>query len=102
MRHDHPLPPDIEEFLAALRRQEAAPATVRNYGADLRAFARWFGDSTGEVFTAAAVTPTDIRAYKAYLRTVARQQAATVNRRLAALRRFFVWAKGAGRIAATY
>jgi site-specific recombinase XerD len=98
MRHDHPSPLELEEFLAALRRQEASAATVRNYGADLRAFARWFADATGEDFTAKAVTPTDLRDYKAHLRTVERLQAATVNRRLAALRRFFLWAKGSGRI----
>ncbi len=93
------LPLELEEFLAELRRQDAAPATVRNYAADLRAFARWFPDSTGEPFSARAVTPTDLREYKAYLRTVEQRQAATVNRRLAALRKFFVWAKGAGKIA---
>src|SRR3712207_838537 len=99
MGQDHPVPPDIDAFLADLRRQDAAPATVRNYAADLRAFARWFPDATGEPFSARAVTPTDLREYKAYLRTVEQRQAATVNRRLAALRRFFVWAKGAGKIA---
>jgi hypothetical protein len=50
----------------------------------------WFTDSAGEPFAAKAVTPTDLREYKAYLRTVAQRQAATINRRLAALRRFFV------------
>jgi site-specific recombinase XerD len=90
---------ELNEFLADLHRQEAAPATVRNYAADLRAFARWFPDSTGEPFAARAVTPTDLREYKAYLRTVEQRQAATINRRLAALRKFFLWAKGAGKIA---
>lgn len=97
--HQHdPSPPDIDTFLAELRRQDAAPATVRNYAADLRAFARWFPEATGEPFAAKAVTPTDLREYRGYLRTVERKQAATINRRLAALRRFFVWAKGAGTI----
>jgi integrase/recombinase XerC len=90
---------EVDEFLAELRRQEASAATIRNYAADLRACARWFADSTGEPFAAKAVTPTDLRDYKAHLRTVEQRQAATVNRRLAALRRFFVWAKGAGKIA---
>jgi len=96
MRQDTSI--DIDDFVDDLRRQEASAATVRNYGADLRLFARWFADSTGEVFAAREVTPTDLRDYKAYLRTVERRQAATVNRRLAALRRFFLWAKGSGRI----
>jgi site-specific recombinase XerD len=99
MSQDHPLPPDIEAFVAELQRQDASPATVRNYAADLRAFARWFADSTGEVFSARAVTPTDLREYRGFLRTVEQKQAATINRRLAALRKFFVWAKGAGKIA---
>jgi site-specific recombinase XerD len=87
---------ELNDFLADLRRQEASPATVRNYAADLRAFARWFRDSVGEPFAARSVTPTDLREYKAYLRTVEQKQAATINRRLAALRRFFAWAKGMG------
>jgi integrase/recombinase XerC len=98
MHQTDPLPPDIEAFVAELRRQDASPATVRNYAADLRAFARWFRDSVGEDCGARAVTPTDLREYRGYLRTVERKQAATINRRLAALRKFFVWAKGAGKI----
>ena len=91
-------PPDFTAFLADLRRQEVAAKTVASYRSDLASFARWFADSTGDEFTAAAVTPTDVRDYKAHLRTVRRCQAATVNRRLAALRRFFGWAKATGRI----
>ena len=96
MAEEHPV--EIDRSLDELRRQDAAPATVRNYAADLRMFARWFPDSRGEPFAAKAVTPTDLQEYKAYLRTVEQRQAATVNRRLAALRKFFVWAKGAGKI----
>ena len=91
-------PPDLVAFVADLRRQEVAPKTVASYRSDLTGFARWFTDSTGEEFTAVAVTPTDVRDYKAHLRTIRRRQAATVNRRLAALRRFFSWAKATGRI----
>ncbi len=39
-----------------------------------------------------------MRDYRAHLRTVERRPAATVNRRLAALRRFFTWAKATGRV----
>ena len=91
-------PPDLIAFVADLRRQEVAAKTVASYQSDLTGFARWFTDSTGEDFAAAAVTPTDVRDYKAHLRTIRRRQAATVNRRLAALRRFFGWAKATGRI----
>jgi site-specific recombinase XerD len=95
---DQDIPLDITEFLADLRRQEVAPKTVSSYATDLRAVARWFTATTGEAFAAAAVTPTDLRDYRAHLRTVERRAPATVNRRLAALRRFFTWAKATGRV----
>src|ERR671939_98056 len=91
--------PDIAAFVAELTRQGMAEKTITTYQSDLLGFARWFSDSTGESFRAGAVTPTDILDYKAHLRTVQRRQAATVNRRLAALRKFFLWAQASGRIA---
>src|ERR671933_2152415 len=90
--------PDIASFIAELGRQGMAAKTITTYTSDLLSFARWFVDSTGEAFRAGGVTPTDILDYKAHLRTVQRLQAATVNRRLAALRKFFLWAQGTGRI----
>ena len=92
------LAPDITHFLDDLARQDLAASTVAAYRTDVTAFARWFPDTTGEPFSARAVTPTDLREYKSYLRTVERRQAATVNRRFAALRAFFRWAKGTGLI----
>src|SRR5215211_298285 len=88
---------DIADFVTELTRQEVAEKTVRSYQSDLAQFTRWFEGSTGESFRAAAVTPTDVRDYKAHLVSVERRRPATVNRRLAALRRFFLWAKAAGR-----
>jgi site-specific recombinase XerD len=90
--------PDITAFVAELSRQGMAAKTVATYATDCIMFARWFTESTGEPFSARAVTPTDVLDYKAHLRTVQRRQAATVNRRLAALRKFFLWAQGTGRI----
>lgn len=96
MSQDNPI--DISDFVIELCRQGMADLTVASYQLDLVGFARWFHDSTGEPFGAGAVTPTDILEYKAHLRTVQRRTPATINRHLAALRKFFVWAKGAGRI----
>jgi len=87
---------EITRFIADLKRQEAAAKTVANYLSDLNCFARWFTQTTGEGFAAANVTPTDIRGYRSYLQTTQGRAPATVNRRLAALRRFFGWAIGAG------
>lgn len=91
--------PEIAAFLDELRRQDLAASTIASYEGDLCAFAGWFVGTTGEAFTPQVVTPTDVLDHKAYLRTTQRRQAATVNRRLAALRKFFLWAKATGRIA---
>jgi len=91
--------PELTAFLTDLTRQDVASKTRVSYRSDLLGFARWFTEATGEPFTARAVTPTDLRDYRAHLRTSERRAAATINRRLAALRRFFRWAKGTGRIA---
>lgn len=86
----------IDEFTADLKRQEVAVKTVANYLSDLDCFARWFNQTTGDEFAAANITPTDIRDYRSYLQTNQGRTPATINRRLAALRRFFLWAIGAG------
>src|SRR6266567_811125 len=86
----------VERFLQDLERQETAPKTRASYRLDLLHFAAWFGRTVGESFSPEAVTPTDVRDYRAYLSTVEQRQPATVNRRLAALRRFFQWAKAIG------
>ena len=85
---------ELAAFLLDLQREEMSPLTLRNYQCDLAGFARWFEGSIGKPFSAREVTPTDVRDYKAHLVTVERRKPATVNRRLAALRKFFAWAKG--------
>ena len=88
---------DTTDFLTELSRQEVAEKTLCAYRSDLAHVARWFEGATGEPFRAFAVTPTDVRDYKAHLVAVERRQPATVNRQLAALRRFCLWAKAVGR-----
>src|SRR3954468_14308457 len=89
---------ELPLFISELGRQEAAANTVAGYRADLALFARWFETTNGEAFSAAAVTPTDIREYRGYLQNVERRAPATINRKLAALRAFFRWAHGTQRI----
>ena len=79
-----------------LQRQETAPKTRASYRLDLLHFASWFARTVGEAFSPEAVTPTDVRDYRSSLINVEKRQPATVNRRLAALRRFFQWAKASG------
>jgi site-specific recombinase XerD len=66
------------------------------YRLDLLHFAAWFARTLGETFTPGTVTPTDVREYRGYLLNVEKRRPATVNRRLAAIRRFFLWAKESG------
>src|SRR5215210_1806389 len=86
----------VGRFLQDLERQETSPNTRRSYQLDLLHFAAWFARTVGEGFSPEAVTPTDVREYRGYLLNVEKRQPATVNRRLAALRRFFQWAKATG------
>src|SRR5215216_4986247 len=86
----------VDRFLRDLERQETAPQTRRAYQLDLLHFAGWFARTVGEGFSPEAVTPTDVRDYRGFLMNVEKRQPATVNRRLAALRRFFQWAKATG------
>src|SRR4051812_3405468 len=86
----------VGRFMADLERQETSPKTRDAYRLDLLHFAGWFARTVGESFSPEAITPTDVREYRGYLQNVEKRQPATVNRRLAALRRFFQWAKAMG------
>lgn len=68
-----------------------------NYRRALAQFQTWLKQTYGEKrFKPAAVTPEDLRSYRSYLLTVRRQKAATVNRCLSALSRFFALSKARG------
>src|SRR5829696_9163135 len=86
----------VGRFLQDLERQEVSPKTRASYRLDLLHFAGWFSQTVGESFAPDTVTPTDVREYRGYLLNVEKRQPATVNRRLAALRRFFQWARAIG------
>src|SRR5215216_3996516 len=92
-------PPDITGFLTDLARSAKGEKTWRAYRSDLTLFAAWLTQTTGDPFTANTLTRIDVRDYKQHLLAVEGKAAATVNRRLAALRAFCGWAKRAGRVA---
>ncbi len=92
---DHP---SFQAFAEALTQESRSALTVRNYLNDLEHFARWFVQTNGEAFTPQGITTLDLRAYKAYMLTVAKFKPATINRRLAALSRYCRWAKAIGLI----
>ena len=93
-------PSEIQAFLLELERRGSSPHTIRNYRLDLTVFARWFEGSNGEAFTAAGMTPTDVRRFKSHQQTVGRLAPATINRRLATLRSFGDWAAAEGKLTA--
>ncbi len=88
--------PELTAFLAALRGREASAHTIAAYGRDLTGFATWFTGHVGTACTVTAVTATDVRDFRAYLRDTQHRTPATVNRKLAALRSCFQWAITAG------
>jgi len=88
--------PELDPFLASVRDGEASPHTLAAYRRDLTAFARWFTVHLDQPFALTAITPTDVRDYKASLREC-RRKPATINRQLASLRNLCRWAVRAGR-----
>jgi site-specific recombinase XerD len=91
-------PADITVFLTDLTREAKAEKTWRAYRSDLTLFATWFTQTTGDPFAAEKLTRIDVRDYKQRLLAVEGKAAATVNRRLAALRAFCSWSKRTGRV----
>lgn len=83
----------FKEFETYLRGQDRADKTIHEYGQDVRVFAAWLKETRDEEFSPRAITPTDVREFRAHLLNVKRQAPATINRRLTALRIFCRWAR---------
>lgn len=82
----------VQEFFKKLKRQDLAPTTLRGYQNDLDLFRRWAEELSGPKIKINQLSEIDLMAYRNYMMTVRRFKAATVNRRLEALRKFFKWA----------
>ncbi len=86
-------PEILEAFKQYLHSEDASRNTTNAYLSDLAHFVTWYAQTLSE-FHIDEITPTDIRAYREFLQEQIPPTApATINRRLAALRRFFTWAK---------
>ena len=85
----------LDAFQSHLERAAFAPTTIRNYSADVRGFVRWL-DITGKGAAPGILQDRAFEAYRSYLVHETDQSAATVNRRLQALRVFgrFLRAQG--------
>jgi len=66
--------------------------TLRGYQGDLELFRRWNEELSGPKIKLNQLSEIDLMAYRNYMVTTRRFKAATINRRLEALRKFFKWA----------
>jgi site-specific recombinase XerD len=83
----------LEAFNQDLYAEDASKNTTSAYLSDLTHFVPWCAQTIG-AFQIDEITPSDIRTYREFLQEQIPPIApATINRRLAALRRFFNWAK---------
>jgi site-specific recombinase XerD len=83
----------LDAFGQALHAEDASQHTASAYRADVHHFLTWLVQ-TMDTCRLDEITPTDIREYREFLQEQMPPAApATINRRLAALRRFFTWTK---------
>ena len=85
----------FQEYLVRLGRSER---TVAGYLIDIRTFSCWFEQTNGCSLAPDNLTPTDVREYRQFLLNVRKAKASTINRHLAVLRAYGLWAKNSGSV----
>ncbi|HET6446873.1 MAG TPA: tyrosine-type recombinase/integrase [candidate division Zixibacteria bacterium] len=90
----------VSDYQEYLEQTGKSANTVKAYVHDVGAFASWFEQTTGDEFAPGIVDPREITDYRGHLLQRG-SSPATVNRRLVALRRYFLWAKKQGMISDT-
>ena len=85
----------FQEYLVSMGRSER---TVAGYLIDIRTFSCWFEQTNGYPLAPDNLTPTDVREYRQFLLNVRKAKASTINRHLAVLRAYGLWAKNSGRV----
>ncbi len=86
----------LRAFFKDLARENVAPLTIKGYTDDVAHFVRWYEAHVSPHFAVKDLALKDLRGYKARMVNVDRLKAATVNRRLHAVKRLSRWAAGAG------
>ena len=95
-------PPPIErdtllvQFATSLAKADLSPRTVAAYKAELDLFLRWLQKAAPSRPLLPGLSSFDLSAYRHHLLQIERLKAATINRRLQALRRFCRWATRQG------
>jgi len=82
----------LRDFARSLRAADLAEATRRGYAADLGRFRAWIEDSRGAGVPLRRINTVDLANYRLHLTRSAKLRAASVNRKVQALKRFFGWA----------
>ena len=77
-----------EQFGDWLQHQGKSSFTVKNYLHDILMFSRWHEQCHGAAPDPARLQSIDLFSYRSFLQTEKRQRSSTVNRRVAALKRF--------------
>lgn len=85
-----------DRFRAHLEARDRSPHSIRAYLSDLRQFAAWFVEQTGEPFALESVTEYDVRGWRDH--QAEKKKPATVNRKLAALSALYCWAGETGQV----
>jgi site-specific recombinase XerD len=82
----------LNEFVRSLRAADLAEATRRGYAADLRLFRRWIEAARGQEVALRRIGAVDLANYRQHLIRSQKLRAASVNRKVQALKKFFAWA----------
>ncbi len=89
---------DFEPFRAHLVSLGRSDRTVAGYLIDIKTFAFWFAQTNGYPLAPENLTPTDVREYRQFLLNIQKAKASTINRQLAVLRAYGLWAKSSGSV----
>lgn len=82
----------LEKFKQHLITQDLSPATIRGYLYDLNHFHVWLSEFSGPEVPLDSIVAVDIAAYRQHMNETKRMKAASVNRRIQAVKRMFTWA----------
>lgn len=82
----------LNEFTRSLRAADLAEATRRGYRADLNLFRNWLEESRGKEVALRSISAVDLANYRQHLIRSQKLRAASVNRKVQALKKFFGWA----------
>ena len=93
-----PPPAWLQTFVDRLEADDLSPATRRGYRYDLLQFIRWYTGLNGVAPRLAKLTEHDLITWRQHMMTQGGLKAASINRRLEAVRRLLRWAEANGTV----